>query len=70
MADVAGAIGSLSGVTAGDKAVFVVQQSTGSISAVYAFTDDGSAGTVITAGELDLLTTVDANITNTDLNII
>ncbi|NQV83083.1 MAG: FecR domain-containing protein [Rhodospirillales bacterium] len=69
-ADVVGAIGTLAGtVGAGEKAIFVVQNTGSTQSGVYAFTD-ANADNVVDAAELDLLATVDTAITNTDVAVV
>jgi len=70
IADVAGAIGSLTNSTSADKAVFVVQQTSGGpATGVYAFTDSNGDATV-DAAELDLLAVVDANLTELNVSVL
>ena len=69
LADVVGAIGALANVGSGEKAVFVVQNTAGTQTGIYAFTD-GNGDTTIDAAELALLGVVDTTITNTDLAVI
>ena len=70
LANISAAIGTLTGVGAGEKAVFVVQNKAGTETGIYAFTDDGGANTAIAAAELDLLAVIDTTITNTDVAVI
>ena len=65
----ADAIGTLAGVNAGDKAIFLVQDGAGK-TGIYAFTDDGGANTAVVAAELDLLAVVNTAITDADMTVV
>ncbi len=67
--DVAGAIGSLTNSSVGDKAIFVVRADSGPSTGVYAFTD-GNGDTTVDAVELSLLAVVDANLTELNVSIL
>jgi len=67
--EISAAIGGLSNVESGDKAVFTVEGSDGTSSGVYAFTDANGDATA-DAAELELLAVVDTTITDTDVAVV
>ncbi|NQV83084.1 MAG: VCBS repeat-containing protein [Rhodospirillales bacterium] len=70
LTNISAAIGALTGEGAGGKAIFVVQNTAGTQSGIYAFTDDGGADGTIVAAELDLLAAVDTIITDADVAVV
>jgi hypothetical protein len=67
--DVISAIGSVANDGSNNRAVFVINNSSGDAAGLYAFVDNGTADGIIVSGELHLLAIVDTPVAFTDLAI-